>query len=76
MLLAPILLESSFQAQVLIPMATSLSFGLMISTVLVLMQVPVFYRIYFDLVYPGGSQTVESEELATPPVGEREVTTT
>ncbi len=65
--LAPILLESSFQAQVLIPMATSLSFGLMVSTVLVLMQVPVFYRIYFDLVYPGGIQTPDAEdEMAAP----------
>ncbi len=51
--LAPILMESSFQAQVLIPMATSLSFGLMLSTLLVLMQVPVFYRIYFDLIASG-----------------------
>ena len=69
--LAPILLESSFQAQVLIPMATSLSFGLMVSTVLVLMQVPVFYRIYFDLVYPGGIQTPDAEdEMAAPPARE------
>jgi multidrug efflux pump subunit AcrB len=60
--LAPILLESSFQAQVLIPMATSLSFGLMVSTLLVLMQVPVFYRIYYDLVYPRGIQLTDSED--------------
>ena len=46
--LCPILLETSFQAQVLIPMATSLSFGLMLATVLVLVLVPACYRIYFD----------------------------
>ena len=41
--LTPILLETSFQAQLLIPMATSLSFGLMLATVLVLFLVPTFY---------------------------------
>ncbi len=44
--LCPILLETSFQAQVLIPMATSLSFGLILATVLVLVLVPTCYRIY------------------------------
>ena len=63
--LAPILLENSFQAQVLIPMATSLSFGLMVSTALVLMQVPVFYRIYFDLMYPGGVFVMPPDEGGT-----------
>lgn len=37
----PILLETSRQAQVLIPMATSLSFGLVFGTVLVLILAPV-----------------------------------
>lgn len=46
--LFPILLETSFQAQVLIPMATSLSFGLMLATVLVLVLVPTCYRIYYN----------------------------
>ena len=44
--LLPILTETSFQAQLLIPMATSLCFGLMLSTVLVLILVPTFYLIY------------------------------
>lgn len=44
--LFPILMETSFQAQILIPMATSLSFGLLLATVLVLVLVPVFYKIY------------------------------
>jgi multidrug efflux pump subunit AcrB len=44
--LMPILAETSFQAQILIPMATSLCFGLMLATVLVLILVPVFYYIF------------------------------
>ena len=48
--LLPILLERSFQAQLLIPMATSLGFGLMMTTALVLVMIPTFYRIYSELV--------------------------
>lgn len=44
--LLPILLERSFQAQIVIPMATSLCFGLMASTVLVLVLVPALYYVY------------------------------
>jgi multidrug efflux pump subunit AcrB len=44
--LAPILTETSFQAQLVIPMAASLCFGLMTSTVLVLILVPTFYLLY------------------------------
>ncbi len=44
--LLPMLLEKSFQAQVLIPMATSLAFGLIGSTTLVLLMVPLLYRLY------------------------------
>ncbi len=44
--LAPILTETSFQAQLVIPMAASLCFGLMTSTVLVLVLVPTFYLLY------------------------------
>jgi len=44
--LVPMLLEKSFQAQFLVPMATSIAFGLMLSTVLVLFQVPVFFQLY------------------------------
>ena len=47
--LTPILLERSLQAQYLIPMATSLSFGIMMSTVLVLILVPSFYCIFDTL---------------------------
>ena len=44
--LLPILTETSFQAQLVIPMATSLCFGLMLSTLLVLVLVPTFYFVY------------------------------
>ena len=44
--LVPMLLETSMQAQVLIPMAASLVFGLITGTLLILILVPVFYHIY------------------------------
>jgi hydrophobic/amphiphilic exporter-1 (mainly G- bacteria), HAE1 family len=51
--LTPILFETSLQAQFLIPMAASLSFGIMTSTVLVLILVPSFYCI-FDILFKIG----------------------
>ena len=47
--LIPILLETSFQAQVLVPMATSLCFGLIAATLLILVLVPVFYDVVESL---------------------------
>lgn len=44
--LFPMLLETSLQAQVLIPMAASLIFGLITGTLLILILVPIFYYIY------------------------------
>ena len=46
--LLPLLLERSFQAQILIPLATSLVFGLMTSTLLVLLVIPAFYTVIDD----------------------------
>ncbi|WP_089934306.1 efflux RND transporter permease subunit [Candidatus Entotheonella palauensis] len=46
--LLPILLEGSFQAQFLIPMAISISFGLMGATFLVLLLVPALYMLLYD----------------------------
>lgn len=46
--LLPLMMEQSLQAQVLIPLVTSLSFGLIASTVLVLFVVPVLYSIFDD----------------------------
>ena len=50
--LLPILMESSFQAQVLIPMAVSLAFGLSLSTVWVLLLVPAVFRVYAYIAFP------------------------
>ncbi|MFK5891990.1 MAG: efflux RND transporter permease subunit [Pseudomonadota bacterium] len=46
--LFPLLLEKSMQAQILIPLATSIIFGLFATTFLVLLVVPVLYRIIGD----------------------------
>lgn len=46
--LLPLLFETSLQAQVLIPLVTSIAFGLMTTTVLVLLVVPAFYAILDD----------------------------
>ena len=47
--LLPLLSEKSLQAQILIPLAASIVFGLMASTVLVLIVVPSLYSIFGDL---------------------------
>ena len=47
--LAPLMLERSFQAQFLIPMAISLVFGLAFATALTLLLLPVFYLIFEDV---------------------------
>ena len=49
--LSPLLLERSFQAQFLIPMAVSISFGLIAATVLTLLYVPSLYMIVRDAKY-------------------------
>ncbi len=47
--LAPLMLERSLQAQFLIPLAISIVFGLLASTVLVLLVIPALYTILDDL---------------------------
>jgi multidrug efflux pump subunit AcrB len=47
--LLPLLFEKSLQAQILIPLVISTSFGLMASTVLVLLAIPCMYLILGDL---------------------------
>ena len=47
--LTPILLETSLQAQFLIPMAISLSFGVLFATLITLLLVPCMYLILEDL---------------------------
>lgn len=60
--LSPMLLETSLQAQVLIPMAASLVFGLMAGTLLILILVPVFYQIYGSVVSIEGA--VQKDDYA------------
>jgi len=47
--LAPLLLETSFQARFLIPMGISIAFGLAFATVLTLIAVPCLYMILLDV---------------------------
>ena len=47
--LAPLVLEKSFQAQFLIPMAVSIVYGLAFATVLILVLLPCLYQILEDL---------------------------
>ena len=49
--LTPILLETSVQAQFLIPMVTSLSFGVLFATLITLIFVPALYLFATDLFY-------------------------
>ncbi|MEO0618598.1 MAG: efflux RND transporter permease subunit, partial [Pseudomonadota bacterium] len=58
--LTPLLLETSLQAQILIPLVTSLAFGLMASTILVLFVVPSFYAVLDDF----GLTTLAKERKA------------
>ncbi|MFW6011825.1 MAG: efflux RND transporter permease subunit [Desulfosalsimonas sp.] len=47
--LLPLLLEKSLQAQILVPLAISTSFGLIASTILALLVIPCIYMILGDL---------------------------
>ena len=46
--IAPIMLERSFQAQFLIPLAISIVFGLAFATVLTLLVIPVCYSLVYS----------------------------
>ncbi|MCY3885072.1 MAG: efflux RND transporter permease subunit [Gammaproteobacteria bacterium] len=59
--LVPILLETSLQAQIVIPMAVSLAFGIMFATVITLILVPCLLRIGGDLV-----RTRDADVIADP----------
>jgi multidrug efflux pump subunit AcrB len=50
--LTPLLMETSVQAQFLIPMAISLSFGVLFSTFVTLLIVPASYLILEDVLGP------------------------
>jgi len=73
--LFPLLLETSFQAQFLIPMAVSISFGLIAATVLTLVFVPSLYVVINDMVgifIAGDDENVSDEsETSAPQVNNR-----
>jgi multidrug efflux pump subunit AcrB len=56
--LLPLLFETSLQAQFLIPMATSIAFGLGFSTVLVLLVIPALMSVLEGFKERGNTQTV------------------
>ena len=64
--LFPMLLETSLQAQVLIPMACSLIFGLITGTLLILILVPVFYHIYGTILILLGMPLFVEDEFDSP----------
>ncbi|SDB12764.1 Multidrug efflux pump subunit AcrB [Pseudidiomarina indica] len=69
--LAPIMMERSMQAKMVIPMAVSLAFGILFATVITLFLVPCFYMILDD--FKQGSRKVLSwYGLAKPPTPESE----
>ena len=72
--LLPLLAERSLQAQVLIPLATSIVFGLLASTVLVLFVVPALFSVFADLGLTSAAKIraeIDDPAWGTPPGGVR-----
>lgn len=62
--LAPMIVETSFQARFLIPMAISLGFGVLFATVIILIIVPALYLIREDIAgLMGGADNPERSDL-------------
>lgn len=61
--LLPMLFETSFQAKFLIPMAVTISFGLLFSTVLTLLIVPSINMIFFDVLGLLGVAPLPDDDL-------------
>jgi len=59
--LTPLLLEKSLQAQILIPLAASLAFGLMSATLIALFLVPAIYCILDDFNVLGEIDLVQAQ---------------
>jgi multidrug efflux pump subunit AcrB len=68
--LAPLLLEQSLQAQILIPLAASLAFGLTTATVAALFLVPAIYAILDDYNALGQLHAEPDEAAGGEAVGE------
>ena len=60
--LTPLLFETSRQAQFLIPMAVSISFGLMFATVLVLLVIPALLSVHESIAERLGNKTLQVKE--------------
>ncbi|MEJ1365013.1 MAG: efflux RND transporter permease subunit, partial [Candidatus Sedimenticola sp. (ex Thyasira tokunagai)] len=60
--LTPLLMEKSMQAQVLIPLATSIVFGLLATTVLVLLVVPAMFSILHDFGFSESARLAAEKE--------------
>jgi multidrug efflux pump subunit AcrB len=60
--LTPLLLEKSLQAQILIPLAASLAFGLVAATVAALFLVPAVYCILYDLGLLGALHETDEQD--------------
>lgn len=69
--LAPMLFETSLQAQLVIPMAISLSFGIAFATLITLILVPCLYSILLDFhAYRARKSNTVSLETSTVPFAE------
>jgi multidrug efflux pump subunit AcrB len=66
--LMPLLLEKSLQAQILIPLAASLAFGLATATIAALFLVPAVYAILDDLGWLGAIEEERDEDAGKAPV--------
>jgi multidrug efflux pump subunit AcrB len=67
----PMIMETSFQARMMIPMAISLGFGVLFSTLITLVMIPALYLILDDFARLTGREkisddAVEETELAHP----------
>lgn len=77
--LTPLMFEKSFQAKFLIPMAVTLTFGLMFATALTLLIVPVLNMIFFDIrnflgwLFGKEWDTLQIEETPSPTFATTEV---
>jgi multidrug efflux pump subunit AcrB len=60
--LLPMLFETSFQARFLIPMAITICFGLLFSTVLTLVVLPSINMIFFDVLGLFGFRPINEED--------------
>jgi multidrug efflux pump subunit AcrB len=63
--LTPLLLEKSLQAQILVPLATSIIFGLLTTTLLVLLVVPALFSILSDFGWTSVNDLETAAETAT-----------